>query len=72
MSNVICQELPERVDLAESNVIHPLMLVRDGGGKIIIGSNNIFNEHVIIENTTPEPLTIGSNNNFETGCGIKL
>jgi len=72
--SIVCQEteIVGEVIIGAGTVVHPKASIIAEGGPIIIGENNIIEEHVIIRNlkVNNKPLTIGSNNMFEVASQI--
>mmetsp|Transcript_57122 Transcript_57122/g.128402 ORF Transcript_57122/g.128402 Transcript_57122/m.128402 type:complete len:233 (+) Transcript_57122:2-700(+) len=58
---------PGGVTIGEGSVVHPACTIYAKVGPIQIGSNNIFEEQVMIVNASVEPLVIGNYNTFEVG-----
>jgi len=70
----VCQEteIVGEVIIGAGTVVHPKASIIAEGGPIIIGENNIIEEHVIIRNhkNAEVALTIGANNMFEVASQI--
>jgi len=49
-------------------VLQPRCTILAMSGPIILGSNNIVEENVVIVNRLKQPMVIGDNNLFEVGC----
>lgn len=49
-------------------VLQPRCTILAMSGPIILGSNNIVEENVVIVNRLKQPMIIGDNNLFEVGC----
>ncbi|CAB3410661.1 unnamed protein product [Caenorhabditis bovis] len=65
---VVCAEakIDGEVTIGEGCVVHPYVTFNATKGPIIIGDNNLFEEHCVIENTTEgQPMIIGDSNVFQ-------
>lgn len=61
-----------RVSFGAGTIVQPCaQFLATGAGRIVIGSDNIFEEQCIVVNDTDEDMVIGSMNLFEVGCKIK-
>lgn len=65
---------PFSVSIGTGNIIHPLCKFEPQNGPIMIGNNNIFEEHVVVtnRNSNEEPLVIGDGNVIEVGASACL
>jgi len=73
--SIVCQEteIVGEVTIGAGTVVHPKASIIAEGGPIIIGANNIIEEHVTIKNPKSAnyvTLTIGTNNMFEVASHI--
>lgn len=63
---IICSETifegPHPIQIGKNTIIHPRVTIAAKNGAILIGSDNIIEENVIIETTTSEPILIGDFN----------
>lgn len=67
-STLICREktvILGDVTIGPDCVIHPTVSILAREGPIIIGSNNLIEERVVIVNSRQEPMIIGDHNVFE-------
>lgn len=67
-STIICREktvILGDVTIGPESVVHPTTCIIARNGPIVIGSNNLIEERVIITNNRTEPMIIGDHNVFE-------
>lgn len=70
-SSIVCSEqstFEGNIQVGAGSVIHPCVSIR---GNVVIGSNNIIEEHTLIEAKDGETLIIGNDNVIEVGCTIR-
>ncbi|BGO99510.1 Dynactin subunit 6 [Rhodotorula toruloides] len=59
------------ITLGSGTILQPRCTILAMAGPIVFGSNNIVEENVVIVNRLKQPMVIGDNNLFETGCRIE-
>ncbi|ORY92953.1 trimeric LpxA-like protein [Leucosporidium creatinivorum] len=59
------------ITIGSGSVLHPRCSIVAYSGPIVIGSNCIIEETVIIVNRTKGVMRIGDNNHFQVGCRIE-
>ncbi|BGP31817.1 hypothetical protein JCM10296v2_003592 [Rhodotorula toruloides] len=59
------------ITLGSGTILQPRCTILAMAGPIVFGSNNIIEENVVIVNRLNQPMVIGDNNLFETGCRIE-
>lgn len=69
---VVCQDVELRGDITvgAGTIVHPKATIYAIVGPIVIGSNCIIEESVIIVNRRKEIMRIGDDNLFEIGCRV--
>ncbi|KAG8906291.1 hypothetical protein FRB99_007160 [Tulasnella sp. 403] len=70
---VVCQDVDLKGDITigSGTIIHPKATIFAIAGPIVIGSNCIIEEAVIIVNRKKETMRIGDDNIFEIGCRVE-
>ncbi|DBA00753.1 TPA: hypothetical protein N0F65_001224 [Lagenidium giganteum] len=71
--SAVCEEAELRgtIVIGSQVIIHPNCRVLASAGPIAIGDRSIVEDHAVLENVGPEPMTIGRNNIFESGCVVR-
>ncbi|GAA5878797.1 hypothetical protein JCM16303_007186 [Sporobolomyces ruberrimus] len=64
-------DLRGEITIGSGSVLQPRCTILALSGPIIIGSNNIIEENVVIVNRLKQPLVIGDYNLFQVGCRIE-
>ncbi|GAA5840644.1 hypothetical protein JCM5353_000259 [Sporobolomyces roseus] len=64
-------DLRGEITIGSGTVLQPRCTILAMSGPIILGSNNIVEENVVIVNRLKQPMVIGDNNLFEVGCRIE-
>ena len=67
-----CQaEIHGDVEIGDRSVVHPKAQILAQNGPIIIGTDNLIEECVLIKNTNKAPLYIGNENIFEVSSSFE-
>ncbi|TPX60951.1 hypothetical protein PhCBS80983_g01470 [Powellomyces hirtus] len=74
-ANVICDEsiLEGNITLGKGNIIHPkCTIICEGGGPIVIGNGNVFEENVRVVNKSKPCLSVFEGGKMGNGCTIEV
>ncbi|TYZ50790.1 hypothetical protein PybrP1_012756 [[Pythium] brassicae (nom. inval.)] len=69
----VCAEatLQGVVRIGQRCVVHPAGEIRARAAPVTLGDRNVLEDRAVLESAAGEPMTVGSDNLFESGCVVR-